>query len=679
MKIKKIRLENIRSYKFQELNFPNGSVLLWGNIGSGKSSILLGIDFALFGLQKGNLSGGSLLRNGEERGSVELFLEVNNKDYVIKRGLKKSKSGVVQDFGYIISDGIKEEKTAIELKEKVLDILDYPKNLLTKNKALIFRYTVYTPQEEMKLILLGNKEERLDVLRKVFGIDKYKRINENCSIIDSYIKMIKKEKEGYVSDLDSKIVDRINREKEIKIEDERYKEINLILESTKKRLEEKKQETKIIEEKKEVLNKLNKDIELNKLNLNHKKGELNENKKRIEEFELIKTPEIKAIFQRENLEKLEAGIKIFENELRNMLDKIQELKTKRFISIEIKEKVIKLDKCPTCLQNVHSEHKKKIIEEEDNRVKAIEDALLVLSNKRIELEKKINETKITIEKEKSKENENRIERLKLEQYNDRKNEITKLKEKNNIIIDEIKNIETRNKTLIQIIIETNFTEEIFTKIKKETEQVEYDFKKNELEKREIEVKIGINKKNIEILEKEISKKQETKSKIEHLNKVQFWLENHFSILMNNMEKSVMFKIHEDFNSLFEKWFGLLVENENLQITLDEEFSPRIYQNGYDTEYDYLSGGERTAGALAYRLALNQVVNNLMSSIKTNGLLILDEPTEGFSSEQLEKMRALIEELNMEQIIIVSHESKVESFVDNILKFEKTEHVTRVVS
>jgi len=61
MKIKKIILNNIRSYEDQEVNFPDGSVLLSGDIGSGKTSILLGIEFALFGLQPGQ-KGASILR-----------------------------------------------------------------------------------------------------------------------------------------------------------------------------------------------------------------------------------------------------------------------------------------------------------------------------------------------------------------------------------------------------------------------------------------------------------------------------------------------------------------------------------------------------------------------------------------------------------------------------------------
>ena len=90
MIIKKIKLENIRSYINEEVNFPESSVLLSGDVGSGKSSILLAIDFALFGLTRGVLSGGSLLRNGVNVGGVELHLDLNGKDIVIKRGLKRN-------------------------------------------------------------------------------------------------------------------------------------------------------------------------------------------------------------------------------------------------------------------------------------------------------------------------------------------------------------------------------------------------------------------------------------------------------------------------------------------------------------------------------------------------------------------------------------------------------------
>ena len=74
MILKSIKLENIRSYLNQSIDFPTSSVLLSGDIGSGKSTILLSIEFALFGVKRKELSGSALLRHGKKTGSVELKL-----------------------------------------------------------------------------------------------------------------------------------------------------------------------------------------------------------------------------------------------------------------------------------------------------------------------------------------------------------------------------------------------------------------------------------------------------------------------------------------------------------------------------------------------------------------------------------------------------------------------------
>ena len=49
MIVKKLVLNNIRSYKNQAIDFPLGRTLFEGDIGSGKSTILMAIEFALFG------------------------------------------------------------------------------------------------------------------------------------------------------------------------------------------------------------------------------------------------------------------------------------------------------------------------------------------------------------------------------------------------------------------------------------------------------------------------------------------------------------------------------------------------------------------------------------------------------------------------------------------------------
>ena len=76
MKIKRIVLNNIRSYESGEISFKEGSTLLSGDIGSGKTSVLLAIEFALFGLQPGQ-RGSALLRNGKKEGGVKIIFEVD--------------------------------------------------------------------------------------------------------------------------------------------------------------------------------------------------------------------------------------------------------------------------------------------------------------------------------------------------------------------------------------------------------------------------------------------------------------------------------------------------------------------------------------------------------------------------------------------------------------------------
>ena len=59
--------------------------------------------------------------------------------------------------------------------------------------------------------------------------------------------------------------------------------------------------------------------------------------------------------------------------------------------------------------------------------------------------------------------------------------------------------------------------------------------------------------------------------------------------------------------------------------------------------------------------------------------MLDEPTDGFSTEQLDKIRDVLSQLNMKQVIIVSHEDKIESFVDNVIRVKKEEHISQITS
>ena len=182
---------------------------------------------------------------------------------------------------------------------------------------------------------------------------------------------------------------------------------------------------------------------------------------------------------------------------------------------------------------------------------------------------------------------------------------------------------------------------------------------------------SIDKKVTE-LNQELAEMDKIKGKLRKLGQMHNWLDNYFIMLMAVMEKQVMLTVYNEFNSLFQKWFELLVEDETMQARLDEQFTPIIIQNGYDAPISNLSGGKRTAAALAYRLALNRVVNDLMARIMTKDILILDEPTDGFSYDQLDRVRDLLDDLGIIQTLNVSYESKIESFVDHVIRINKDE-------
>jgi exonuclease SbcC len=181
--------------------------------------------------------------------------------------------------------------------------------------------------------------------------------------------------------------------------------------------------------------------------------------------------------------------------------------------------------------------------------------------------------------------------------------------------------------------------------------------------------------NLHEVEKEVKNK-----KSRYQNKLIFqqtnnWLEQQFIPAIQDIERHVLQSINEEFNQLFQRWFNILMETGDISVEADSNFTPIITQSGYSLSVNSLSGGEKTSVALAYRLALNTMLKKVAGM--DNALLILDEPTDGFGKEQLIRLRQVLNELNSAQIIMVSHERELESFVDKIYRVTKDGNQSRV--
>lgn len=678
MKIKKITLKNIRSYTDEEIEFPEGSILLSGDIGSGKTSVLLAIEFALFGLQPGQ-KGSSLLRNGAASGSVKIEIEVDENKVEIERTLKKGKS-VSQDYCSISVDGEKREISVMELKSKILNILNYPGEF-SKKQNLLYKFTVYTPQEEMKQIILQDSETRVNVLRHVFGIDRYKRILENSSTLLSKVREEKRLKEALSSGLEQEKLNLVQKENELETKHHNLlsieKELFLKTENRKKIQEEKELLSKKTEEKSQI----SQEIEKTKIMISNKKESISGNEKLTEQLK-IQLRELEEIqFSEDEIINLEEKLNLLKKEKDSLNEKLLNISTEinssklRIRENEnTKDKITHIENCPTCLQEVKPLYKANIfnkldteISESNEKIKSSEEEKTKIAEEILKINSAISETEKSIQ-------EKKILKIKLESLNEKKARIQEIEKNNLSLNNEILELEAKNKTSEERIMELKKFDSMFEEKQNEFEAALKEERLAEIKTAELKREIQVFSLQIDEIRERIKKTEQKRKEVQYLLILENWISGKFMPLISDIEKNVMIKLKHEFSKLFSEWFSMLV-SESFNARLSDDFTPIIEQQDYEIDYSYLSGGERTAVALAYRLALNQVINSLMSKIKTRDLLILDEPTDGFSAQQLDKMRDVLTQLNAKQLIIVSHEQKIESFVDNIVRFRKQNGVS----
>ena len=847
MIIKSVELENLRSYKKEVINFDRGINFLSGDIGSGKSTILLAIEFAFFGFKRGDLEGYQLLRKGAREGSVKLILtDKDNNEVEIYRKVKKGKTNdnISQENGYIKIDNSLVELSPQELNSKVFEILNFPKEFITKDKNLVYRFTIYTPQEQLKEILFSENEKKLEIIRKIFNVDKYKQLSDAISI---YLSKIKVDKKIYESKLENKgllkeevklfisNVENLKKELEqfqlkekplkeklakckeaiskreeylekftgaiLKIEkrltliDEAQKSLRslekeikdreeFLSKNSKLRIEEirkvKEDEIKNLSKKLEDLNQKSKksqDIEKEferlyneKENLLKKLSEINEKRELLKNytknFDYVLTKcqlkdaqvQLKKLILlvkksdkiEEDIDKIKESLNINKNEVRRFEKELSEKEN-------FEEYFGKLSECPVCLQEVDEKHRSKVfksvkVECKEFRLKIVElekaikvDSKLLSEKQEVFENIKLAQREIDIlnekiraleEKEKSekemydkvkvlkseilklenlkverliKEIEKKIEEVKNLGRNSERilDEITVFTEKINKLKFEILEIENSNKDVERVKKEIL---EIQKKIEENTQIInkreEFEIKLLQIKEKEKSIREQKRRLNdmLEVIydkEKQLAAKlvslktqiesktteQETKKKIldemivlekefENLIKNESFLSDKVVRISEMIEKAVFTKYYIDFNEEFERLFRELIEDNDIEVRLDEEFSIIVEQNGFDIDIKNLSGGEKSSLAVAYRLGLKKVIENSLQGQKLD-ILILDEPTDGFSNEQIDRLGNILRESDLEQIILVSHDEKIESIADSVFHINKVNHISTV--
>ena len=180
MKLISLDLENIKSYKKEHIDFKEGINCILGLNGSGKSTIIESIGFALFNYSSKSTS--ELLRYNETKGYIIIEFEgTDDKVYIIKRTIKPASSTI-----QIID---KESKQV--LYDTVSDVYSFvQKNLnIPKEKSLskLFEEIIAVPQGTFVSAFLETPKKRKDNFDKLFDLDIYKDLANSMKTLNDTI------------------------------------------------------------------------------------------------------------------------------------------------------------------------------------------------------------------------------------------------------------------------------------------------------------------------------------------------------------------------------------------------------------------------------------------------------------------------------------------------------------
>ena len=194
--IKSIRLLNWRSHADTFLEFRKGTNLLVGIMGSGKSSVLEAMSFALFGtfpsLERRRLKLDNLIRLNEPKAKIILEFEWDGHTYKIERILERNKRGITSNAEVFKNNNLVESgTTAVTTYIITLTKLDYD----------LFTRAIYSEQNNIDYFLTIDPRRRKQEMDVLLGLDKFEIARTNLITVVSRVNAKKRMFEERFNDL----------------------------------------------------------------------------------------------------------------------------------------------------------------------------------------------------------------------------------------------------------------------------------------------------------------------------------------------------------------------------------------------------------------------------------------------------------------------------------------------
>lgn len=169
--ITRVRLSNWKSHQETEIEFGDGTNVLVGPMGSGKSSVLEAITYALFGtlpgVQSRRIKLDDLIRSRPspaDRAEVEVhFLAPDGEEYAVKRVITRGSGTTVSEIRKVGGEVIESQSSSRvnEMVERLLGI-NYD----------LFERAVYSEQNKLDHFLTLPKGKRMESMDELLGINR---------------------------------------------------------------------------------------------------------------------------------------------------------------------------------------------------------------------------------------------------------------------------------------------------------------------------------------------------------------------------------------------------------------------------------------------------------------------------------------------------------------------------
>lgn len=174
MRIESISMDNIRSYNSETVKFDDGLILLYGENGAGKSSLLSSIFSGLYmsdvlKYMGDDINLDSIVRRGCEEGQINLTFGINGDSYTIKwiisvrddNGERRASTKSCTLTGTDIDTPVEGVR---DVKQSIIDIMGL--------KPESFVNSVYVQQGDITRMVNASDEKRKEIIDGLLGLSK---------------------------------------------------------------------------------------------------------------------------------------------------------------------------------------------------------------------------------------------------------------------------------------------------------------------------------------------------------------------------------------------------------------------------------------------------------------------------------------------------------------------------